>query len=104
MNSIKKIAISGFLGLVVLSTAVPANVLKGQKIFIKKLKPACGFDGGQFAMKHTQDEWTAINTAGKFTEELSKICPKSQLNPKYVPDVYDFSYHYAKDSGNVPSC
>jgi len=104
MNSIKKIAISGFLGLVVLSTAVPANVLKGQKIFIKKLKPACGFDGGQFAMKYTQDKWAALNAAGKFAEEITKICPKSQLNPKYVPDVYDFTYHYAKDSGNVPSC
>lgn len=104
MNSIKKIAIMGLLGLAVFSTAASANVIKGQKIFIKKLKPACGFDGGQFAIKHTQDEWDKINTAGKFAEEITKMCPKSQLNPKYLPDVYDFTYHYAKDSGNVPSC
>lgn len=104
MNSINKIAIMGLLGLVVLSTAVSADVVRGQKIFIKKLKPACGFDGGQFAMKHTQQEWEVINTAGKFSEEITKICPKSQLDPKFLPDVYDFSYHYGRGSGNVPSC
>ena len=77
---------------------------KGQKIYLKKLKAPCGFNGSQFAMKHTQKEWEDINEAGKFAEEVIKICPKAQVEPKYVPDLYDFSYHYAKDSGNIPSC
>ena len=104
MHSMKKIAIVGLLGVVGFSTVAMADVVRGQKIFIKKLKPACGFNGGQFAIKHTQKEWSEIKAAGKFAEEIKKICPKSQLDPKFLPDVYDFTYHYARGSGNVPSC
>lgn len=103
MKSIMKIAIP-LLGLVVFSTTVSADMKKGQKIYQKKLKAPCGFNGDQFARKHTQKEWEDIYTEGKFSDELIKICPKSQIDPKYVPDLYDFSYHYAKDSGNIPSC
>jgi hypothetical protein len=104
MNNITKLAIATLLGLTLLSTTASADVKKGQKIYLKKLKAACGFNGSQFAAKHTQDEWEAINEAGKFAEEVTKICPKAKIKAKYVPDVYDFAYEYAKDSGNVPSC
>ena len=104
MKSITKIAIMGLLGLSVFSTSVSADIVRGQKIFIKKLKPACGFDGGKFAIKHTQKEWADIKAAGKFAEEITTICPKAQLDPKFLSDVYDFTYHYALGSGNVPSC
>jgi len=104
MNKITKLAIATLLGLAVLSTAASADVKKGQKIYLKKLKAACGFSGAKFAHKHTQDEWENIKEAGKFNAETSKICPKAKLKAKYENDVYDFSYEYAKDSGNVPSC
>ena len=46
-------------------------------------------------------------TAGKFKEELLKICPKvkeADVKDKYIQHLYDFSYKFANDSGNVPSC
>ena len=73
-------------------------------MYLKKLKSKCGFSGAKFAHKHTQDEWESIKEAGKFGAEVAKICPASKLKTKYENDVYDSSYEYAKDSGNVPSC
>lgn len=78
---------------------------KGQKIFIKKMKKPCGFNGGVMAKKHTQEEWKSIHEEGKLNEKLLKECPSAQpLKDKYVPHVYDFLYNYASDSGNVPAC
>jgi len=105
MNKTTKLAIAALLGMAFFSTTVSADVKKGQKIYLKKLKAACGFSGAKFAHMHTQDEWEEINQAGKMADEIKKICPKvKKVKAKYVPDVYDFSYEYAKDSGNVPSC
>jgi len=104
MNKITKLSMAALLGLAVLSTAATADVKKGQKIYLKKLKAKCGFSGAKFAHKHTQDEWENIKEAGKMGAEVTKICPKATLKPKYENDVYDFVYEYAKDSGNVPSC
>ena len=81
-----------------------ANVSKGQKIIIKKLKKPCGFNGAVLAKKHTQDEWKAIQSSGKLNDEIAKICPKAKpLKDKYLTHVYDFLYNYASDSGNAPS-
>jgi len=104
MNHITKLAVAALLGLTLLSTTAFADVKKGQKIYLKKLKDKCGFTGAKFSHKHTQDEWEAINEAGKFAAEVKKLCPKATIDPKYIPDVYDFVYEYAKDSGNIPSC
>lgn len=60
--------------------------------------------GSKFAATHTQDEWEEINNAGKFEEEVKKICPKSNMKPSHAKDIYDFAYEFASDSGNVPSC
>ena len=82
-----------------------ADVQKGQKIFIKLMKRDCGFTGGEMAKKHTQEEWKAINDAGKLNEEMLKECPEAKpLKDRYLPHVYDFLYNYASDSGNVPAC
>ena len=84
-----------------------ANPAKGQKIFARKLKEACGMNGGQVAKKHTQDEWKAIEKAGKIKDEIKKICPKTTddaLKDKYLENYFDFFYNYASDSGNIPSC
>jgi len=104
MNTFTKLTISALLGVAVLSTVASADVKKGQKIYLKKLKAKCGFTGAKFAHKHTQDEWESIKEAGKFGAEVTAVCPKATLKPKYENDVYDFAYEYAKDSGNVPSC
>ena len=104
MNTMSKIVISIFLASMVFCTSSVADVKKGQKIFLKKLKAPCGFNGAEFASKHTQDEWEAINEAGKFRAEVKKLCPKSKLKARYAPHVYDFAYRYASDSGIVPSC
>jgi len=95
---------SAVVGLSFVSTTATAGVAKGQKLFIKKMKKPCGFSGGVMAAKHTQEEWKAIQDAGKLNDELVKICPKAKpLKEKYVSHVYEFMYNYASDSGNVPS-
>jgi len=104
MNTITKVGVATLLGLALFSTTATADIIKGQKLYLKKMKAACGFSGAKFAHKHTQDEWEDIKEAGKFGAEAIKICPKVKLKSKYENDVYDFSYQYAKDSGNVPSC
>jgi hypothetical protein len=104
MTKITKLALTALLGMAVLSTTASADVEKGKKTYMKKLKAACGFSGAKFAVKHTQDEWEKIKGAGKFQEEVAKICPGAKLKDKYVNDIYDFAYEYASDSGNIPSC
>ena len=94
------------LGVTLLSAWLVADVNKGEKIYIKKLYSTCGFSGARFAMSHTQDEWESIKQAGKFSQEVLKICPKAKDTWKqsFEKDLYDFVYEYAKDSGKVPSC
>ncbi|MDY0401818.1 cytochrome C [Sulfurovum sp.] len=104
MKNVMKLATAALLGVAVLSSTAMADAKKGQKLYMKKMKAACGFSGAKFAQKHTQDEWEEIHGAGKFKEEAEKICPGLKLDPKYVDDIYDFSYEFASDSGNVPSC
>lgn len=104
MNTITKLTLSVGLGLAFLTTSAVADVKKGQKLYLKKLKAPCGFNGSEFARKHTQDQWEKIHEAGKFAAEVKKICPKAKIKAKYVPHLYDFSYEYASDSGVVPSC
>jgi len=104
MTKMTKLAVAALLGMAIFSTTASADVKKGQKLYMKKLKGACGYTGAKFATKHTQDEWEAIKQAGKFGSEVTTICPKAKLKPKYEKDIYDFSYEYASDSGNVPSC
>jgi Ribonuclease G/E len=100
----KKSLIVLSLGLLLIPNFANANANKGKKIYMKKMKASCGFSGAKFAIKHTQDEWEKIKKSGKFSKEASIICPGLKLKSKYINDVYDFSYEYASDSGNVPSC
>ena len=87
------------------ASPVFADAAKGQKIFLKKMKKPCGMNGGQMAVKHTQQEWKTINDAGKLNDELIQFCPGAEpLKDSYLPHVYDFLYNYASDSGNVPAC
>ena len=107
MNNIIKIALGATLLLALGSTTATADVAKGQKLFTKKLKKACGVTGAVMAGKHTQGEWEEINEAGKMADEIKTICPKvtdKGLKGKYLPHYFDFFKEYGSDSGNVPSC
>ncbi|MEY3090811.1 MAG: hypothetical protein RL113_1127 [Pseudomonadota bacterium] len=105
MKNITKVAVAALLGTALLTTSVSADPKSGQRTYLKKLKAPCGFNGVKFAAKHTQDEWEAIKESGKMMEEIQAICPKAkELKEKDVNNIYDFSYEYASDSGNVPSC
>jgi len=105
MKTLSKLVLAGAVAIALGSTAASANAIKGQKLFIKKYKEACGFNGGVMAGKHTQDEWEAINDKGAIEAEMKKICPKiDDVKDSYIPHLYDFYYKYASDSGNVPSC
>ena len=102
-----KILLAASLALGAITTTASADASKGQKIFIKKFKSACGFNGAKFAAKHTQAEWEVIMNDGKFKDEMIKICPDvkpEDVKDSWIQHIYDFSYEYAVDSGNVPSC
>merc|ERR1711916_87691 len=71
-----KIILAATLDLGVSTTSLLADPIKGQKLFIKKLKKPCGFNGAKFALKHSQEEWKNIFESGKFEDEIIKICPQ----------------------------
>ncbi|BAF71642.1 hypothetical protein [Sulfurovum sp. NBC37-1] len=83
-----------------------ASAKKGQKIFKKKFRKACGFSGVRFSRNHTSAEWEEIYEKGKFKDEAKKICPRLKLKKikkSWWPSVYEFSHKYASD-GVVPKC
>lgn len=105
MSKVFKLLIVAIFSIGICSASAFADPGKGQKIYIKELKPVCGFDGGTMAKKHTQAEWKAIQAAGKLNEELIKQCPEAKpLKDTYIEHVFDFLHNYASDSGNVPAC
>lgn len=102
-----KIALVSSMVIGLTSTALFADAAKGQKLYSAKLKDPCGINGAKFAAKHTQDEWKALKDGGKFKDEIIKICPNvkaDDLSDSVIQNVYDFSFDFASDSGNVPSC
>lgn len=105
MNKLLKTVLASAMVLAVSSTVVSADTAKGQKLYAKKLKKACGMSGAAMAGKYSQGEWEEINEAGKLEAEIKKMCPAvKKVKGKYLPHFYDFFYEYANDSGNVPSC
>jgi len=81
------------------------DAIKGKEIFVNRIKFYCDISDDRFLPIHTQDEWEAIAQAGKFKEEVLKICPKLKdiYKDKWSADLYQFVYEYASDSGNIPS-
>ena len=107
MTKLLKLVLAAGVAMMLTSTTASADVKKGQKLYSKKLKKACNFSGAKMASKHSQDEWTSIQEAGKLADEIKSICPSvkdKSLKGKYLPHYYDFFNEYASDSGNVPSC
>ena len=103
MNKLLKLVLAGAVALALSTTVASADVSKGQKLYSKKLKKACGVTGAKMAGKHTQDQWEAIGNGAGLNAEIEKQCGK-KVKDKYLPHLYDFFYEYGSDSGNVPSC
>ena len=104
MKKLLKLVTVAFLMIGFATTTSYADVAKGQKLYLKKLKKKCGINGSKMAAKHTQSEWEKIGKAG-LEAEIIKICPKvKSVKGKYIDHLYDFFHNYASDSGNVPSC
>lgn len=105
MANITKLVVTILFGLAIFSTSVSADAAKGQKIYLKKMKAPCGFNGTKFAHSHTQKEWDDIHKDGKMEEQIKKLCPNIQeWNKKWDNDLFEFTHKYASDSGNIPSC
>ncbi len=106
MKNITKIALVSLMGFAMLATSVEAgSINKGQKIFGKKLKGACGFGGAKFAASFKQAEWEKIHKEGKMEEKIKELCPNVQKwNAKWEDHLFEFGYEYGKDSGNEPAC
>ncbi len=80
------------------------SIKKGQTIFSRHIQFECNISYTKFAILHTQQEWEEIAQAGKFKEEIFKICPKvkKKYQNGWTPHLYQFAYEYAIDSGNIP--
>ena len=102
-----KVIMAGTLALGIATSSLSADAVKGQKLYSKLLKDPCAMNGAKFAAKHTQDEWKQLKEAGKFKDEIIKICPNVKpeaISDSAVDNIFDFSFDFASDSGNVPSC
>jgi len=80
------------------------DIKKGQNLFSKYIRFECNISYIKFAILHTQDEWEEIAQAGKFRDEIFRICPKIKkvYKQEWTPHLYQFAYEYAIDSGNIP--
>lgn len=88
-----------------MGTVASADAVKGQKLYLKKLKGKCGFSGAAMAGKHTQGEWEELMEDGKIADEIKAICPKvKNVKESNIQHYFDFFHEYGSDSGNVPSC
>lgn len=111
MTIYTKVALVAIIGLGLIGSAANADSGKGKRIYLKKLKSKCGFNGAVFAAKHTQAEWEDAKENGKLKDVMIEVCPggkdffnSSKFERRYSEDLYDFVHDFASDSGNVPSC
>ncbi|WP_297440208.1 cytochrome C [Sulfurimonas sp.] len=111
MMKYRNIALAAIIGLGLLGSAANADTSKGQRLYLKKLKSKCGFNGAIFAAKHTQAEWEEAKESGKLKDVMIEVCPggkkffdSPKFEKRYSEHLYDFVHDYASDSGNVPSC
>ena len=105
MKTLAKVLLTSVLVMAVGSSVASADATKGQKLYLKKLKGACGMNGAKMAAKHTQMEWEMAKD--NLADEIKNICPNATdraLKERYMKHYFDFFYEYANDSGNVPSC
>ncbi len=100
------------LGLLVLAFNASADAAKGQKYYLKYLRPHFEYNGQEFASQHLKIEWKQLfkKDAKKFIAEYSALHPNaaeflaSDTFQKIAPDIRDFAIKYAADSGELASC
>ena len=98
--------------LLMLSTSVMADANKGQKYYLKYLRPYFDYNGQVFATQKIQADWEVYfkEDAREFINEFSEKHPnaKAFLNgakfQKMAPRIGDFAIKYASDSGQLPNC
>lgn len=98
--------------LLALSFNIMADVEKGQKYYLKYLRPYFEYNGQKFAEQYLKKEWERMfkKDAKKFIKKFSKKHPnaaeylKSEEFQKIAPHIKDFAMKYAADSGELPSC
>jgi cytochrome c2 len=105
-----KFIISALVILSVGLSSLHADIKKGQKIYLKKCKK-CHGNGTKGAAMKSQDEWEEAfeDDAEIFIEwhkgsKAEKFVQGKKFKTKHAPNLKDFLYEYANDSGNVPSC
>lgn len=99
------------LGLI-LTFNVFADAAKGQKYYLKYLRPHFAINGQEFASQHLKVEWKRLfkNDSKRFIKEYTKKFPdsaeflNSETFQKIASDVEDFAVKYAADSGELASC
>jgi hypothetical protein len=97
---------------VMLTFNVFADAAKGQKYYLKYLRPHFAINGQEFASQHLKVEWKRLfkKDAKRFIKEYTKKFPESaeflngEIMQKIAPDVKDFTIKYAADSGELASC
>ena len=106
----KKIILTAFS--LMLAFNASADVDKGQKYYLKYLRPHFEYNGQDFAAQHLKVEWKRLfkKDSARFIKEYSKKHPESKeflesdKFQKIAPDVKDFAMKYAADSGELASC
>jgi hypothetical protein len=107
MQKMIKIIFTLTVLLVMSSVVANASIVKGQKLYLKKLKSSCHINGAIMSAKHSISEWENLYESDELAVELKRICPKvkdTSLKEKFLPHYFDFFKEYANDSGNIPSC
>ncbi len=86
-----------------ISTSLIASEGKGQRIFLKKLRKACGHNGFVMAKKHTQEEWTKIFKTGNLNRTMALYCTGAKtFKIAEERHVAEFLVAFASDSGQIP--
>ena len=65
MENIIKIALATLIIFTMSTTTISADVAKGQKLYLKKLRSYCKIDSAKMALKHSQAQWKIINDDGE---------------------------------------
>lgn len=97
---------------IILTFNVSADAAKGQKYYLKYMRPYLEINGQEFASARLKVEWKRMfkSDAKRFIKTYSKKYPAAQayLNSddfqKIAPHIADFAIKYAADSGELATC
>lgn len=115
MRKIGKLILASFLAASFSISVANADVAKGQKWYLSKIKSVIHIKGDKFTSMHSSYEWESLfeGDGSKFVAwakdkwsepKFHKFLDSAKFKNKYMKDIKDFCIHYANDSGQVPSC